>query len=286
MASLSLCRLGTLALAALGLALAQHEPSCEAGATDAETLSLLTAVAADALRRSPTSAPHHSALARLLARSNRTDEAAEHFQTAAELPPASLVRIAAARPYSQSVYSGTALPPIHEDIPVGGNGGWSTPRAFSPAASADSLPLPSAAAACPDIDARAQLSPELFLSQYVIPGKPVLLPLGLFRPAGASPFDDWAREALLQRVGKRRTGVIGASSGVTQAAYARAVVGAGSGAGGGEHSRGEGGGAGVAVGSESSAGTVPMTLEQFVMAAERAEAEGEEGAEARAEPEV
>jgi hypothetical protein len=29
-----------------------------------------------------------------------------------------------------------------------------------------------------------------------------------------------------------------------------------------------------------------MTLEQFVMAAERAEAEGEEGAEARAEPEV
>eukprot|EP00962_Isochrysis_galbana_P030313 scaffold9816_cov141-Isochrysis_galbana.AAC.4 len=278
MPSLSLCRRGKLALATLGLVvaqstLAQQEPSCDAGAppSNAETLSRLTAEAAEALLHWPTSAPHHSALARLLARSGRPEEAAAHFQTAAELAPASLIRIAAARPYSQSVYAGTAPPPVHDDIPVGSNGGWAAPGLLGSAAGDDVLPAPSAADACPDIDVRSDLTPDLFRSLYVLPGKPVLLPVRLFRPAGAPAFDGWAREALLRRAGRRRTAVIWASSGVAQAAYAGVGVAV---------SGGAAGGAPVAVGSGSNAGNVPVTLEQFVLAAEKAEMEAEAEVEA------
>jgi len=104
---------------------ADVHPVCDSdiARVDPQLAALIATAAAD-LGRAPASGPHHSLLARLLARSGRADEAALYFHRAAELPPASLVRISAARPYALAVYAGTAPPALQDPLPVGGGSGW------------------------------------------------------------------------------------------------------------------------------------------------------------------
>mmetsp|Transcript_29773 Transcript_29773/g.62647 ORF Transcript_29773/g.62647 Transcript_29773/m.62647 type:complete len:351 (+) Transcript_29773:3-1055(+) len=138
-------------------------------------------------------------------------EALRVFKEAAQLPPASLQRIAAAREHNVAVLaSDSKIVPIQDQLPISHSpwGGWTSEQTHV----APDGPC--------DIDTRLNLSVDAFTNEYVLPGRPVLLPL---HAVAHVSYEHWTREFVLSNHGSDIVPILW-SSNVTQAYDRTAAV--------------------------------------------------------------
>ncbi len=194
----------------------------ELSAAEAEHCAASAELLNATISRSPLALPlAHSALAVAHLRCEEPALASEVAIRAAELPPVSVRRLTATRPYTQRLAAHGFVPHDlrHDELPPTAS---AEERAAWGAEAESAGRLARGDGRC-DVDVRSSVDIDEFETRYALAGRPVVLPLAqVLRAPNRSA---WSRDALVEHYGDRQV-LIGPTSGVTRDQFSGGALGA------------------------------------------------------------